>query len=252
MSSVVCSSSSALIPEALCEAKRLRTLNFLSPREDYMEAIPTILATFKHLRMLNFSGSGIKSLHQEIGGLISLRYLDLSNTTLETMPATICDRCHLQTLNLSSCRELKELPSGTTKLINLRHLNIDDCPRLAGMPPSMGILQQLQTLPVYIIGRNFETSIFQIISMNLRGKLKIKCLEEAKIPFGNNMIKRWMLTKEFQSLELLWQNDGGKLDHNRSRQAGRQVDDRTEFCLVDSLTVSPFIRMLSINGYSGT
>ncbi|KAM5575190.1 hypothetical protein ABKV19_014236 [Rosa sericea] len=187
--SVVCSSSSALIPEALCKAKRLRTLNFLSSRDDYVEAIPNILATFKHLRMLNFSGSGIKRLHREIGGLISLRNLDLSNTLLETMPATICDLCNLQTLNLSSCSELKELPRGTAKLRNLRHLNIDDCPRLAGMPPSMGILQQLQTLPVYIVGRNFETSIFQLSSMNLQGKLKIKCLEEAKIPFGNNMIK---------------------------------------------------------------
>ncbi|XP_062028460.1 putative disease resistance protein RGA3 [Rosa rugosa] len=251
--SVVCSSSSALIPEALCEAKRLRTLNFLSPREDYVEAIPTILATFKHLRMLNFSGSGIKSLHREIGGLLSLRYLDLSNTLLETMPATICDLCNLQTLNLSSCIELKELPSGTSKLINLRHLNIDDCPRLASMPPSMETLQQLQTLPVYIVGPGFETSIFQLSAMkNLRGKLKIKCLEEAIIPLGNDMIKDWMKTKEFHSLELLWQNDGGKLDHNRYRPAGRQVEDRTHFSLVDSLTVSPFIRKLSINGYSGT
>ncbi|PRQ20875.1 putative P-loop containing nucleoside triphosphate hydrolase, leucine-rich repeat domain, L [Rosa chinensis] len=250
--SVVCSSSSILTPEALCEAKRLQTLNFLSPREDYMEAIPTVLATFKHLRMLNFSGSGIKSLHQEIGGLLSLRYLDLSNTLLETMPATICGLCNLQTLNLSSCIELKELPSGTTKLINLRHLNIDDCPRLAGMPPSMGILRRLQTLPVYIVGPNFETSIFQLSSMNLRGKLKLKCLEDAKIPSGNNMIKVWMKTREFSSLELLWQNDGCKLDHNRSRQAGRQVDGQTDLILVDSLTVSPSIKKLSINGYSGT
>ncbi|KAM5575188.1 putative disease resistance protein RGA3 [Rosa sericea] len=252
--SVVCSSSSALILEALCKAKRLRTLNFLSPREDYVEAIPTILATFKHLRMLNFSGSGIKRLDREIGGLLSLRYLDLSNTLLETLPATICDLCNLQTLNLSSCSELKELPSGTTKLINLRHLNIDDCPRLASMPPSMSILRQLQTLPVYIVGRKVETSIAQLVSMtNLRGKLKLKCLEEAKHPGDFVMIREWMKTKDFYSLELLWQNDDeGKLDHNRSRQAGRQVDDKTDFTLVDSLTVSPFIKMLSINGYSGT
>ncbi|XP_061988528.1 putative disease resistance protein RGA3 [Rosa rugosa] len=250
--SVVCSSSSALIPEALCKAKRLRTLNFLSSRDDYVEAIPNILATFKHLRMLNFSGSGIKRLHREIGGLISLRYLDLSNTLLETMPATICDLCNLQTLNLSSCSELKELPSGTTKLINLRHLNIDDCPRLASMPPSMSMLRQLQTLPVYIVGRNFETSISQLLAMNnLRGKL-IKCLEEAKIPGRTYLMKECMRTKELHSLELLWQNDGGKQDHNRSRQAGRQVDDQTDLILLDILTVPPCIRMLSINGYSGT
>ncbi|PRQ20877.1 putative P-loop containing nucleoside triphosphate hydrolase, leucine-rich repeat domain, L [Rosa chinensis] len=252
--SVVCSSSSALIPEALCKAKRLRTLNFLSPREDYVEAIPTIQATFKHLRMLNFSGFGIKRLHPEIGGLLSLRYLDLSNTLLETLPATICDLCNLQTLNLSSCSELRELPSGTTKLINLRHLNIDDCPRLASMPPSMSMLRQLQTLPVYIIGRNPETSIAQLVSMtNLRGKLKLKCLEEAKSPRDVVMITEWMKTKEFYSLELLWQNDDEcKLDHNRSRQARRQIDDKIDFILVDSLTLSPFVRMLSINGYSGT
>ncbi|XP_050378836.1 putative disease resistance protein RGA3 [Argentina anserina] len=251
--SVVCSSGYALIPEALCKAKRLRSLNFLSPREDYVAAIPTILATFKHLRMLNFSGSGINRLHQEIGGLTSLQYLDLSNTLLETMPATICDLCNLQTLNLSSCSELKELPSGITKLIKLRHLNIDDCPRLASMPPSMWHLRNLQTLPVYIIGRNFETSIFQLVAMEeLRGKLKIKCLEEAIIPSGNSMVRKWMQAREFRSLELLWQNDVDKLDHNRMRQAHRHVDDQTDFVLVDSLTASPFIRMLSINGYSGT
>ncbi|CAL8997636.1 unnamed protein product, partial [Prunus brigantina] len=257
--SVVSNPSSCLIPKALCKAKKLRTLNLLSPREDSEEVFPAVVSNFKHLRVLNLSGYGIKRLHRSIGGLIYLRYLNLSYTLIETMPETICDLCNLQTLNLSSCSELRELPSGTSRLIRLRHLHIDNCAKLDYMPPSIGNLCQLRTLPVFIVGCKLEDGICQLLRLkHLQGKLKITHLENVPEDpvfidgscYGmDNLIKFWR--PSINSLELLWGNDdeGKSASNTSSRQRLRcsQKDKK----LLDSLKPNPSIRKLSIKGYSG-
>ncbi|XP_008219172.1 PREDICTED: putative disease resistance protein RGA3 [Prunus mume] len=249
--SVVYNPSSCLIPKALCKAKKLRTLNLLSPREDSAQVLPAVVSTFKHLRVLNLSGYGIETLHRSIGGLIHLRYLNLSYTLIETMPETICDLCNLQTLNLSSCSELRELPSGTSRLINLRHLNIDNCARLANMPPSIGKLCQLRTLPVFIVG-NIKDGLRQLLRLKeLRGKLKITHLENAW-HHDTSDLKMWMATTNFYSLELLWGNDDeGKSASYTSSRENPLRNQRCEEDVLDSFKPKPSIRMLIIKGYSG-
>ncbi|XP_021832118.1 putative disease resistance protein RGA4 isoform X2 [Prunus avium] len=251
--SVVSNPSSCLIPKALCKAKKLRTLNLLSPREDSEQVLPALVSTFKHLRVLNLSGYDTKRLHRSIGGLIYLRYLDLSYTLIETMPATICDLCNLQTLNLSNCSELRELPRGTARLIRLRHLHIDNCAKLDYMPPSIGNLCQLRTLPVFIVGCKIEDDIIQLLTLrNLEGNLKITHLERVPICHEISGIPRWMSSRNFYSLELSWGyvDEGKSASNTSSRQSPRRnplEDENLCYCFEPNHC----IRNLSIKGYSG-
>lgn len=59
-----------------------------------------------------------------IGGLLHLRYLDLSFTGISELPESFCYLCHLQVLDIRGC-QFKSLPKRMNRLINLRHLYAD-------------------------------------------------------------------------------------------------------------------------------
>lgn len=121
----------------------------------------------------------LKKVHESISDLICLRYLDLSNTSIQSLPHAICNLCNMQTLNLSSCGNLLELPFGLANITGLRHLNIVGCESLTRLPAGLGNFQ-LQTLPLYIVGKEIGESISEIICLNLRGELSIRCLENIR------------------------------------------------------------------------
>nr|DAD46244.1 TPA_asm: hypothetical protein HUJ06_004474 [Nelumbo nucifera] len=91
----------------------------------------------------------------EIGRLKHLRYLNLSCTDIEDLPDSITNLYNLQTLLLSGCRNLKQLPRDMRKMINLRHL--------VGM---LGQLTNLQTLWGFVIGSTGEFG--HLLSNHLR------------------------------------------------------------------------------------
>ncbi|XP_034695309.1 putative disease resistance protein RGA1 [Vitis riparia] len=136
------------------------------------------------LRALDLSSNQLIKEFPEVGKLIHLRYLNVSNCRgLTKLPETICDLYNLQTLKIKECSSLQKLPQAMGKLINLRHLENSNTWSLKGLPKGIGRLSSLQTLVVFIVSShgNDECQIGDLRNLNnLRGDLSIQGLGEVK------------------------------------------------------------------------
>ncbi|XP_042492156.1 disease resistance protein RPM1-like [Macadamia integrifolia] len=86
----------------------------------------------------------LKSLPEEIGDLINLRYLGLKHSALDEIPESICNLLNLQTLDIRWPMRLRVLPSGILKLVQLRHLMLSM--NEIKVPSGIDILTNLQSL----------------------------------------------------------------------------------------------------------
>ncbi|KAL2513525.1 putative disease resistance RPP13-like protein 1 [Forsythia ovata] len=229
--SIVCNNRPSLIPEALSQAKHLRTLLVFS--EDGLLEVPSdIFSSFIYLRVLDLSGCQTK-LPQSIRDISLLKYLDLSNSHFDKLPSGISSLCYLQALNLFGCYNLKCLPS-MVQITGLRHLNISGCEALAELPKGIGKLVHLQTLPIFVVPIRLrkqdmwirmETGlslmparIAELKHLNLRGELKIKHLE--RIDDVEEVKSANLRNKEYlESLGLCWGNKGADHIMNPSLEA---------------------------------
>ena len=148
----------------LSEFKCLRTflslevygIGYLSNR-----VLHNLLSEIRCLRVLCLHNYRIVYLPNSIGKLQHLCYLDLYNALLEKLPTSICTLYNLQTLILSRCSNLYELPSRIENLINLRYLDILGTP-LRGMPSHIGHLKCLQNLSYFIVGQKNRSGIGEL------------------------------------------------------------------------------------------
>ncbi|KAJ1430008.1 Virus X resistance protein-like, coiled-coil domain [Sesbania bispinosa] len=85
----------------------------------------TWLSRYKYLRYLDLSDSSFETLPNSIVKLEHLRFLDLScNLKIKRLPHSICKLHNLQCLSIKGCMELETLPKGLGKLINLGELHV--------------------------------------------------------------------------------------------------------------------------------
>ncbi|XP_027113945.1 putative disease resistance RPP13-like protein 1 [Coffea arabica] len=190
----------------LRETKNIRTflplrtgppLNRLSNR--FLE---DTLPQFMSLRFLSLSCyQNIVKLPNSYSGFKQLRFLNLSETGIKELPEWICSFYNLQTLLLSHCRGLKELPANLGKLINLCCLDISGTP-LKKMPPQMGRLINLQVLTAFVIGKDSGSMIEELGKLSmLRGKLILSGLEMFLVA-GMHPWPRWKVRNTLTSY--LW------------------------------------------------
>ena len=127
----------------------------------------------------------ITHLPDAIETFIHLRYLNLSNYDVDTLPETICNLCNLQILKIyiGGTNRFMKLPQGINKLINLRHFilegNIYSNSHLE-FPRGIGRLTSLRTLSYFDISGKDDTkgcNLGDLKNLNqLQGSLGIRRL----------------------------------------------------------------------------
>jgi Leucine-rich repeat (LRR) protein len=162
--------------------------NMLPLDEDALKKVDS-LRTFYQLKYPNKSFGLIPNSHSlrvlcakhfqlsSLKSFIHLRYLELHDHDIETLPDSIYSLQKLEILKLKHFSELRCLPEQLTCLGNLRHLVIEDCYSLSRMFPYVGKLSSLRTLSVYIVKLERGHSLAELNDLNLGGKLSIEGLE---------------------------------------------------------------------------
>ncbi|XP_062078930.1 putative disease resistance protein RGA1 [Humulus lupulus] len=244
-SSVVCNFELHTIPEALYEAKKLRTLILLIPKGNLGGVPSGVFSSFRYLRVLDLSGSGIKLVHESISSFVFLKFIDLSNTRIQTLPEGVCKLVNLQVMNLCDCYNLTELPSRLANLSKLRHLIINGCYRITKMPPDIGKLIHLQTLSMFIVGKEADRKLKQLQFLNLGGDLNIRQLENVK---DASEARKADLTskRNLQSLCLSWGSDDNGLNRNSDYDAPLETE------VLNFLQPHKYLKVLSIKGFEGS
>ncbi|TMW99467.1 hypothetical protein EJD97_002483 [Solanum chilense] len=200
------------------------------------------LPRLRSLRVLSLSHYYIKELPNDLFiKLKLLRFLDLSETSIGKLPNSICVLYNLETLLLSSCGYLEELPLQMEKLINLRHLDISNTSHLK-MPLHLSKLKSLQVL----VGAKFL--------IGGRGGLRMEDLGEVHKLNGSlsvvelqNVVDR----REAMKAKMREKNHIDKLSLEWSGSSS--VDNpQTERDILDELRPHKNIKEVEITGYRGT
>ncbi|XP_039066652.1 putative disease resistance RPP13-like protein 1 [Hibiscus syriacus] len=156
---------------------------------------------FKGLSVLKFGGADIKSLPDSIGKLNHLRYFDISRTDIERLPKSIARLHLLETLRLLTCFGLKELSGGMKSLVNLRHLYISVGHHV---PVEIGCLTNLQTLPLFKVGRERGRGVGELgFLVEFGGELVIDDLQNVRDKEEARGARLWE-KKKLHKLEYHW------------------------------------------------
>ncbi|CAN6556414.1 unnamed protein product [Malus baccata var. baccata] len=222
-----------------------------------------LLPSLKRLRVLSLSRyQNVAEVPDSVGNLIHLRYLDLSQTAIVSLPGAVCTLYNLQTLLLSYCRALIELPADMRKLINLRTLTLAGCwsltklpadmrelsslhyldvsgTKIEGMPVEIGRLKSLRTLTAFVVGKYTGSGIGELRELqHLQGRLCISNLQNV-VDVVDALEANLKNKKELNDLELAWGDEEAD-----DSQKERDVLDKLQPCVN--------LEILTIRFYGGT
>ncbi|GKV46858.1 hypothetical protein SLEP1_g53819 [Rubroshorea leprosula] len=165
----------------------------------------------KGLQSLKLVRAKTEVLLTSLRKLKRLKYLEIAESKIETLPVSFSELYLLQTLKVMQCSHLQKLPDDTSQLVSLRHLYVDDKKLL---PKQIGRLTSLQTLPSFFVGTGEGFTIEELGGLSqLRGKLEIHNLEH--VASKSEAIRARLNEKtELYDLKFVWENGRGATNIN--------------------------------------
>ncbi|XP_050274023.1 putative disease resistance protein RGA1 [Quercus robur] len=210
-------------------------------------SLERLISSFRCLRVLDLHDLKIVTVTNSIDNLKYLKYLDLSENDIKFVPSCIIRLLHLETLKLSRCVNLIELPKDIQKMVSLKHLEIDGCKSLTHMPCGLGQLI-LQTLPLFVVSKDPTGSSSkpcgELAELNklydVRGGLHIKNLSWLKDATSETKAAILKDKKYLRDLKLSWDSDGNDSTNVHSSEN-----------LWEGLQPHPTLKKLQVIGYLG-
>ncbi|KAL2936602.1 putative disease resistance protein RGA3, partial [Bienertia sinuspersici] len=241
--------------------------SYLINGDSSQEELDSIIYNCTRLRVLSLCNFVLATVPRNLGELLHLRYLDLSdNWGLEMLPKSITKLYNLQILKLSQCIDLKGLPKDLSKLVNLRTLDIHNCVALTHMPRGMSNLTNLHTLTQFVVGgvdlkQTQGSKLLDLHALpSLEGDLRIRIRDFC----SNNMphaTERVFLLKDarLRSLDIrcgTWYSDEILDPCTVWRSPSSELRDIDQSgvheILVEDLCPNDDIRRIGMVGYKGT
>ena len=189
------------------------------------------------VKVLDLAIVNCRSCLLSVGKLRSLTYIK-HGPCFESLPACLTNLLSLQTLDLGHSG-VQHLPENFYTLSkSLRHLYVGD--KLIDLPPRFGEFLELQTLDVFIVGKNNELStLFRLAKLG--GKLKIRYQIDRKkqvIP----KIVQMLVALELDVLSLMWSS-------SNSEPFG-SIDPKKEVVETEFLQPPPTVKNLVVQGWN--
>ncbi|KAL8152680.1 hypothetical protein V2J09_010440 [Rumex salicifolius] len=213
----------------------LRTFLLLNRAGEKITKTPTFFETLERLRVLDLRRTKLTKLAR-MSKLKHLRYLDLSHTPIKALSPLSKNHPALLVLKLNGCDLLLCLPNDLSELTNLVSLQVN-MKSLSVMPRNIGRLSKLQTLNVFIVGKEEGCKITELKNMNqIRGSLCITKLENVETVSD---AQEAMLQKKnrLERLELQWTTS------KTSNESAKKV--------LEGLVPHKNLKELTIRRYSG-
>lgn len=181
------------------ECSKLESLVLASNNQ--LEKIPErFFSDIKSLKVLDLSSTSIGTLPVTVQQLQQLKFLNWARCTkLVDLPDSLCTLSNLQVLNLSSCLALRSLPSQIGKLKNLKHLKLDACYSLSELPKDLSQLTSLNTLILPLMESVCAVSVEDLSKLSNLTELTTVVTSENKVDTEVAWLEMRNLTLEYDA-----------------------------------------------------